>query len=141
MLDRACSDSLSRFGPLEIRDELMKLARTGAERAAKAFLDAPVEGGTAAMRSIFKALKNQRLLNANDTIALGTPIFALRERAAARPDDPDRRRPQRRGVFRDRPRRARHRPRVRAPQREEITTWNSARTTRNMLSMWLATCR
>lgn len=35
----------------------------------------PVEGGTAAMCYIFKALKNQRLLNAGDTIALGTPIF------------------------------------------------------------------
>ncbi len=34
-----------------------------------------VEGGTAAMCYIFKALKNQRLLNAGDTIALGTPIF------------------------------------------------------------------
>ncbi|WP_424814809.1 bifunctional aspartate transaminase/aspartate 4-decarboxylase [Roseococcus sp. YIM B11640] len=35
----------------------------------------PVEGGTAAMCYIFKALKNQRLLNAGDTIAIGTPIF------------------------------------------------------------------
>lgn len=35
----------------------------------------PVEGGTAAMCYIFKTLKNQRLLNAGDTIALGTPIF------------------------------------------------------------------
>ncbi|MBY8976814.1 bifunctional aspartate transaminase/aspartate 4-decarboxylase [Rhodobacteraceae bacterium NNCM2] len=35
----------------------------------------PVEGGTAAMCYIFKALKNQRLLNDGDTIALGTPIF------------------------------------------------------------------
>ena len=35
----------------------------------------PVEGGTAAMCYIFKALKNQRLLNAGDTIALVTPIF------------------------------------------------------------------
>ncbi len=35
----------------------------------------PVEGGTAAMCYIFKALKNQRLLNPGDTIALGTPIF------------------------------------------------------------------
>ncbi|MCG7521812.1 bifunctional aspartate transaminase/aspartate 4-decarboxylase [Ruegeria sp. Ofav3-42] len=35
----------------------------------------PVEGGTAAMCYIFKSLKNQRLLNAGDTIALGTPIF------------------------------------------------------------------
>ncbi|MEM7076859.1 MAG: bifunctional aspartate transaminase/aspartate 4-decarboxylase [Pseudomonadota bacterium] len=34
-----------------------------------------VEGGTAAMCYIFKALKNQRLLNKGDTIALGTPIF------------------------------------------------------------------
>ena len=34
-----------------------------------------VEGGTAAMCYIFKALKNQRLLNAGDTIALATPIF------------------------------------------------------------------
>lgn len=35
----------------------------------------PVEGGAAAMCYVFKALKNQRLLNAGDTIALGTPIF------------------------------------------------------------------
>ncbi|WP_429807352.1 bifunctional aspartate transaminase/aspartate 4-decarboxylase [Ensifer sp. B1-9] len=35
----------------------------------------PVEGGTAAMCYIFKALKNARILNAGDTIALGTPIF------------------------------------------------------------------
>lgn len=35
----------------------------------------PVEGGTAAMCYIFKTLKNQRLLNKGDTIALGTPIF------------------------------------------------------------------
>lgn len=35
----------------------------------------PVEGGTAAMCYIFKALKNARLLNAGDTIALVTPIF------------------------------------------------------------------
>ncbi|MCC7284237.1 MAG: bifunctional aspartate transaminase/aspartate 4-decarboxylase [Acetobacteraceae bacterium] len=35
----------------------------------------PVEGGTAAMCYIFKALKNQRLLNAGDTIAIVTPIF------------------------------------------------------------------
>ncbi|MEX0327832.1 MAG: bifunctional aspartate transaminase/aspartate 4-decarboxylase [Ruegeria sp.] len=34
-----------------------------------------VEGGTAAMCYIFKSLKNQRLLNAGDTIALATPIF------------------------------------------------------------------
>lgn len=35
----------------------------------------PVEGGTAAMCYIFKALKNARLLNGGDTIALGAPIF------------------------------------------------------------------
>ena len=35
----------------------------------------PVEGGTAAMCYIFKTLKNQRLLNAGDTIAIGTPVF------------------------------------------------------------------
>lgn len=34
-----------------------------------------VEGGTAAMCYIFKTLKNQRLLNKGDTIALATPIF------------------------------------------------------------------
>lgn len=34
-----------------------------------------VEGGTAAMCYLFKTLKAQRLLNAGDTIALGTPIF------------------------------------------------------------------
>lgn len=36
----------------------------------------PVEGGTAAMCYIFKALKNARLLNAGDTIAICTPIFS-----------------------------------------------------------------
>ncbi len=35
----------------------------------------PVEGGTAAMCYLFKALKNNRLLNPGDTIVLGTPIF------------------------------------------------------------------
>ena len=35
----------------------------------------PVEGGTAAMCYVFKALKNARLLNAGDTIAIATPIF------------------------------------------------------------------
>ncbi|MFZ4287577.1 bifunctional aspartate transaminase/aspartate 4-decarboxylase [Variovorax sp. HJSM1_2] len=34
-----------------------------------------VEGGTAAMCYIFKALKTNRLLNPGDTIALGVPIF------------------------------------------------------------------
>jgi aspartate 4-decarboxylase len=34
-----------------------------------------VEGGTAAMCYIFKAMKTNRLLNAGDTIALSTPIF------------------------------------------------------------------
>ena len=34
-----------------------------------------VEGGTAAMCYLFKCLKSNRLLNAGDTIALGTPIF------------------------------------------------------------------
>jgi len=34
-----------------------------------------VEGGTAAMCYTFKSLKNNRLLNAGDTIALGVPIF------------------------------------------------------------------
>jgi len=34
-----------------------------------------VEGGTAAMCYIFKSMKTNRLLNAGDTIALGTPIF------------------------------------------------------------------
>lgn len=34
-----------------------------------------VEGGTAAMCYLFKALKNNRILNAGDTIAVGVPIF------------------------------------------------------------------
>ncbi len=34
-----------------------------------------VEGGTAAMCYVFKTLKTNRLLQAGDTIALGTPIF------------------------------------------------------------------
>lgn len=35
----------------------------------------PVEGGTAAMCYVFKALKNARLLNPGDTIAICTPVF------------------------------------------------------------------
>ncbi len=50
-------------------------AMMGNEPPAGTFDLFPVEGGTAAMCYLFKALKNNRLLNAGDTIALATPIF------------------------------------------------------------------
>ncbi len=55
--------------------EYLQWAMCGAPRPKGTFELYAVEGGTAAMCYIFKALKTNRLLNAGDTIALGTPIF------------------------------------------------------------------
>lgn len=58
-----------------ITHEYLMWAMCSGHRPTETFDLYPVEGGTAAMCYIFKALKNQRLLNPGDTIALGTPIF------------------------------------------------------------------
>ncbi|HEV7306441.1 bifunctional aspartate transaminase/aspartate 4-decarboxylase [Ensifer sp.] len=58
-----------------ITHEYLMWAMCAGHRPKATFDLYPVEGGTAAMCYIFKALKNARLLNAGDTIALGTPIF------------------------------------------------------------------
>ncbi|OCP38590.1 bifunctional aspartate transaminase/aspartate 4-decarboxylase [Ensifer sp. LC163] len=58
-----------------ITHEYLMWAMCAGHRPAVKFDLYPVEGGTAAMCYIFKALKNARILNAGDTIALGTPIF------------------------------------------------------------------
>lgn len=58
-----------------ITHEYLMWAMCAGHRPTEKFDLYPVEGGTAAMCYVFKALKNQRLLNAGDTIALGTPIF------------------------------------------------------------------
>ncbi len=55
--------------------EYLQWAMCGLPRPKGTFQLYAVEGGTAAMCYIFKALKTNRLLNAGDTIALGTPIF------------------------------------------------------------------
>ncbi len=55
--------------------EYLQWAMCGTPRPKGRFELYAVEGGTAAMCYIFKALKTNRLLNAGDTIALGTPIF------------------------------------------------------------------
>jgi aspartate 4-decarboxylase len=55
--------------------EYLQWAMCGEPRPAGKFDLYAVEGGTAAMCYIFKSLKAARLLNAGDTIALGTPIF------------------------------------------------------------------
>ncbi len=57
-----------------VHDYLM-WAMCAGHRPSERFDLFPTEGGTAAMCYIFKTLKNQRLLNAGDTIALATPIF------------------------------------------------------------------
>jgi len=59
----------------QIVREYLQWAMCGAPRPQGTFELYAVEGGTAAMCYIFKALKTNRLLNAGDTIALGTPIF------------------------------------------------------------------
>ncbi|MGJ7509836.1 bifunctional aspartate transaminase/aspartate 4-decarboxylase [Variovorax sp. GT1P44] len=55
--------------------EYLQWAMCGDPRPKGTFELYAVEGGTAAMCYTFKALKNNRLLNAGDTIALGVPIF------------------------------------------------------------------
>jgi aspartate 4-decarboxylase len=55
--------------------EYLMWAMCGKPRPAGKFDLYAVEGGTAAMCYIFKSLKANRLLDAGDTIALGTPIF------------------------------------------------------------------
>jgi aspartate 4-decarboxylase len=55
--------------------EYLQWAMMGDPRPKGTFELYAVEGGTAAMCYTFKALKNNRLLNAGDTIALGVPIF------------------------------------------------------------------
>lgn len=58
-----------------ITHEYLMWAMCAGHRPSAKFDLFPVEGGTAAMCYVFKALKNARLLNAGDTIALATPIF------------------------------------------------------------------
>ena len=58
-----------------VTHEYLMWAMCHGHRPADKFDLYPVEGGTAAMCYIFKALKNARLLNAGDTIAIGVPIF------------------------------------------------------------------
>ncbi|MET0542172.1 MAG: bifunctional aspartate transaminase/aspartate 4-decarboxylase [Variovorax sp.] len=55
--------------------EYLQWAMVGEPRPKGTFELYAVEGGTAAMCYTFKALKNNRLLNPGDTIALGVPIF------------------------------------------------------------------
>lgn len=55
--------------------EYLLWAMCGSPRPDGRFQLYAVEGGTAAMCYIFKSMKTNRLLNAGDTIALGTPIF------------------------------------------------------------------
>jgi aspartate 4-decarboxylase len=55
--------------------EYLQWAMCGEPRPKGTFELYAVEGGTAAMCYVFKSLKANRLLNAGDTIALGTPIF------------------------------------------------------------------
>jgi len=59
----------------QIVHEYLQWAMCGAPRPKGRFQLYAVEGGTAAMCYIFKSMKTNRLLNAGDTIALGTPIF------------------------------------------------------------------
>ncbi|MCW3474086.1 bifunctional aspartate transaminase/aspartate 4-decarboxylase [Limobrevibacterium gyesilva] len=59
----------------QIVHEYLMWAMCGEPRPSGQFDLFAVEGGTAAMCYIFKSLKANRLLNAGDTIALGTPIF------------------------------------------------------------------
>jgi aspartate 4-decarboxylase len=59
----------------QIVHEYLQWAMCGQPRPKGRFHLYAVEGGTAAMCYIFKSMKTNRLLNAGDTIALGTPIF------------------------------------------------------------------
>jgi aspartate 4-decarboxylase len=59
----------------QVVHEYLQFAMCGTPRPKGRFQLYAVEGGTAAMCYIFKSMKTNRLLNAGDTIALGTPIF------------------------------------------------------------------
>ena len=59
----------------QVVHEYLQWAMCGTPRPEGRFKLYAVEGGTAAMCYLFKSLKANRLLNAGDTIALGTPIF------------------------------------------------------------------
>jgi aspartate 4-decarboxylase len=59
----------------QIVHEYLQWAMCGEPRPKGTFKLYAVEGGTAAMCYIFKSMKTNRLLNAGDTITLGTPIF------------------------------------------------------------------
>ena len=59
----------------QIVREYLQWAMCGEPRPKGTFHLYAVEGGTAAMCYIFKAMKTNRLLNPGDTIALATPIF------------------------------------------------------------------
>ena len=59
----------------QVVHEYLQWAMCGQPRPKGRFKLYAVEGGTAAMCYIFKSMKSNRLLNAGDTIALGTPIF------------------------------------------------------------------
>jgi len=59
----------------QIVHEYLQWAMCGSPRPKGKFKLYAVEGGTAAMCYIFKSMKTNGLLNAGDTIALGTPIF------------------------------------------------------------------
>jgi aspartate 4-decarboxylase len=59
----------------QVVHEYLQWAMCGTPRPEGRFRLYAVEGGTAAMCYILKSLKANRLLNAGDTIALGTPIF------------------------------------------------------------------
>ncbi len=63
----------------QIVREYLQWAMCGMPRPKGRFQLYAVEGGTAAMCYIFKSMKTNRLLNAGDTIALGTPIFTLED--------------------------------------------------------------
>lgn len=60
----------------QVVHEYLQWAMCGSPRPRGRFQLYAVEGGTAAMCYVFKSLKTNRLLNAGDTIALGTPIFS-----------------------------------------------------------------
>jgi aspartate 4-decarboxylase len=59
----------------QVVHEYLQWAMCGTPHPKGTFKLYAVEGGTAAMCYIFKAMKTNRLLNPGDTIALGVPIF------------------------------------------------------------------
>ncbi|MES1265686.1 MAG: bifunctional aspartate transaminase/aspartate 4-decarboxylase, partial [Variovorax sp.] len=67
-------DRMLHHNELIVR-EYLQWAMCGEPRPKGDFKLYAVEGGTAAMCYTFKSLKNNRLLNPGDTIALGVPIF------------------------------------------------------------------